>query len=120
MIGLRCVSRWALKAYGSGPGLLLSMLLFVSALPCEVAAQEAALTFLPLRPFNFDVSFNHRTFAPTRRLLRTMMPIYYSEDCLTCHGSPKGILDMSGYPREGAQTGELAGAISVQIPMDPQ
>lgn len=52
------------------------------------------------------------------RLLRTMMPIYYSEDCLTCHGSPKGILDMSGYPREGAQTGELAGAISVQIPTD--
>lgn len=50
------------------------------------------------------------------RVLRTMMPIYYSEDCLTCHGSPKGILDISGYPREGAQVGELAGAISVQIP----
>ena len=52
------------------------------------------------------------------RLLRTMMPIYYSEDCLTCHGHPKGILDISGYPREGAQVGELAGAISIQIPSD--
>lgn len=52
------------------------------------------------------------------RLLRTMMPIYYSEDCLTCHGTPKGILDISGYPREGAQAGELAGAISIQIPSD--
>lgn len=52
------------------------------------------------------------------RLLRTMMPIYYSEDCLTCHGNPKGILDISGYPREGAQVGELAGAISIQIPVD--
>ena len=52
------------------------------------------------------------------RLLRTMMPIYYSEDCLTCHGNPKGILDISGYPREGAQAGELAGAISIQIPSD--
>lgn len=52
------------------------------------------------------------------RLLRAMMPIYYSEDCLTCHGSPKGILDISGYPREGAQAGELAGAISIQIPVD--
>jgi general secretion pathway protein A len=52
------------------------------------------------------------------RLLRTMMPIYYSEDCLTCHGNPKGILDISGYPREGAQVGELAGAISIQIPSD--
>ncbi len=52
------------------------------------------------------------------RLLRAMMPIYYSEDCLTCHGSPRGILDVSGYPREGAQAGELAGAISIQIPAD--
>lgn len=52
------------------------------------------------------------------RLLRTVMPIYYSDDCLTCHGSPKGILDISGYPREGAQAGDLAGAISIQIPVD--
>ena len=52
------------------------------------------------------------------RLLRTLMPIYYTEDCLTCHGNPKGILDISGYPREGAQAGELAGAISIQIPSD--
>ncbi len=50
--------------------------------------------------------------------LRVMTPLYYSEDCLTCHGSPKGILDMSGYPREGAQVGALAGAISIQIPVD--
>jgi len=52
------------------------------------------------------------------RLLRAVMPLYYSEDCLTCHGNPKGILDISGYPREGAQVGELAGAISIQIPSD--
>lgn len=52
------------------------------------------------------------------QLLRTMMPIYYSEDCLACHGNPKGILDISGYPREGARVGELAGAISIQIPSD--
>lgn len=52
------------------------------------------------------------------RVLRMLMPIYYTEDCLTCHGRPKGILDMSGYPREGAQAGALAGAISIQIPAD--
>jgi Protein of unknown function (DUF3365) len=52
------------------------------------------------------------------QLLRALMPIYYTEDCLSCHGSPKGILDISGYPREGAQVGELAGAISIQIPSD--
>lgn len=50
------------------------------------------------------------------RLLRTMMPTYSSEDCLACHGNPKGILGISGYPREGDRVGELARAISIQIP----
>ena len=49
--------------------------------------------------------------------LRALTPIYYSQDCLACHGNPKGILDISGYPREGAQEGDLAGVISIQIPM---
>jgi general secretion pathway protein A len=50
--------------------------------------------------------------------LRAVTPIYYSQDCLACHGNPKGILDISGYPREGAQVGDLAGAISIQIPVN--
>ena len=50
------------------------------------------------------------------KTLRVLTPIYYSQDCLACHGSPKGILDISGYPREGAREGDLAGAISIQIP----
>lgn len=49
--------------------------------------------------------------------LRALTPIYYSQDCLACHGNPRGILDISGYPREGAQEGDLAGAISIQIPV---
>lgn len=49
--------------------------------------------------------------------MRALTPIYYSQDCLACHGKPRGILDISGYPREGAQEGDLAGAISIQIPM---
>ena len=49
--------------------------------------------------------------------LRALTPIYYSQDCLACHGDPKGILDISGYPREGAKEGNLAGAISIQIPL---
>jgi hypothetical protein len=52
--------------------------------------------------------------------LRALTPIYYSKDCLACHGNPKGILDISGYPREGAQEGDLAGAISIQIPVKSQ
>jgi hypothetical protein len=50
--------------------------------------------------------------------LRAVTPIYYSQDCLICHGSPKGILDISGYPREGAKEGELAGLISIRIPVN--
>jgi len=50
------------------------------------------------------------------KMLRVLTPIYYSQDCLVCHGNPKGILDISGYPREGAREGDLAGAISIQIP----
>jgi len=52
------------------------------------------------------------------KTLRVLTPMYYSQDCLACHGSPKGILDISGYPREGAREGDLAGAISVQIPLN--
>nr|MBI3611750.1 DUF3365 domain-containing protein [Nitrospirota bacterium] len=50
-------------------------------------------------------------------MLRVLTPIYYTKDCLKCHGSPAGELDISGYPREGAKEGGLAGAISVSVPM---
>jgi general secretion pathway protein A len=52
------------------------------------------------------------------RTLRVVMPIYYVADCLKCHGEPKGDLDISGYPKEGAREGDLAGAITVTAPLD--
>lgn len=54
------------------------------------------------------------------RTLRLLTPIYYTTDCLTCHGGPVGELDISGYPKEGAKEGDLAGAISVTIPLGEQ
>lgn len=51
------------------------------------------------------------------KTLRVVMPIYYRKDCLTCHGEPKGDLDISGYPKEGHKEGELAGAITVTAPL---
>ena len=56
-------------------------------------------------------------WTDNEKTLRALTPIYYSQDCLTCHGKPRGILDISGYPREGAGEGDLAGAISIQIPV---
>jgi len=52
------------------------------------------------------------------RTLRVVMPIYYVRDCLKCHGEPKGDLDISGYPKEGAREGDLAGAITVTTPLN--
>jgi len=54
------------------------------------------------------------------KTLRVIMPIYYMRECLACHGEPKGEWDISGYPREGAHEGDLAGAISVRIPLEPR
>jgi hypothetical protein len=47
--------------------------------------------------------------------LRVVMPIYYVPACLSCHGEPKGELDISGYPKEGHKDGDLAGAITVTL-----
>ncbi len=52
--------------------------------------------------------------------LRLIDPIYYEKNCLKCHGEPAGEEDVSGYPREGKHEGELAGAISVTIPLTKQ
>lgn len=54
------------------------------------------------------------------KTLRVVMPIYYLKDCLTCHGEPKGDMDISGYPKEGHKEGDLAGAITVTTPLSPR
>ena len=55
--------------------------------------------------------------AETGKFFRMMVPLYYEKACLECHGTPAGMLDISGYPREGSREGDLAGAISVLIPV---
>jgi len=51
------------------------------------------------------------------KTLRVLLPLYYSKACLECHGQPKGERDVTGYPREGAEEGEVGGAISVKMPL---
>ena len=46
---------------------------------------------------------------------RLILPEYYKESCLACHGGPKGERDITGGKKEGGQLGELGGAISVVI-----
>jgi hypothetical protein len=47
--------------------------------------------------------------------LRLLIPEYYGEACLTCHGEPKGEKDITGSKKEGAKLGDLGGAISIAI-----
>lgn len=46
---------------------------------------------------------------------RMLIPEYYSESCLACHGSPTGETDVTGFPKEGGKVGDLAGAISITL-----
>jgi hypothetical protein len=52
------------------------------------------------------------------RSIGVLLPLFYTKQCLGCHGTPKGQLDISGYEREGFKEGDLGGAISVMVPGD--
>jgi general secretion pathway protein A len=49
------------------------------------------------------------------KAVRLLLPLFHVKGCLPCHGEPKNERDISGYLREGAKLGELAGAISVKL-----
>jgi hypothetical protein len=43
------------------------------------------------------------------------VPEYYAASCLSCHGGPKGQIDVTGYPKEGGKEGDLGGVISITL-----
>ena len=51
-------------------------------------------------------------------VFRYVEPLYMAESCLECHGEPAGELDAMGYPKEGKQVGDMAGAVSIIMPAD--
>jgi hypothetical protein len=55
------------------------------------------------------------TMAEGRTAYRVMVPEYYSESCLICHGTPKGEMDKTGYPKEGGKAGDLGAVISITL-----
>jgi hypothetical protein len=57
------------------------------------------------------------TVVGGKPVMRVMDPEYAGATCLTCHGGPKGERDITGMKKEGWKEGELAGAISVVLPM---
>ena len=50
-----------------------------------------------------------------RPAFRIMVPEYYAESCLACHGTPKGEMDKTGYPKEGGKAGDLGAVISITL-----
>jgi len=50
-----------------------------------------------------------------RQAFRVAVPEYYAASCLSCHGGPKGQIDITGYPKEGAKEGDLSGVISITL-----
>ncbi len=59
--------------------------------------------------------FSEEADASKGAAFRVMVPEYYGEACLACHGSPKGEVDVTGYPKEGGQAGDLGGSISITL-----
>ncbi len=49
--------------------------------------------------------------------LRYASALFIDGSCLKCHGDPAGEADPVGYLKEGMQLGDLAGAVSIEIPM---
>lgn len=60
-------------------------------------------------------AFAESTQVKGKDAYRLILPEYYKESCLACHGEPKGERDITGGKKEGGKLGELGGAISVVI-----
>lgn len=62
-----------------------------------------------------DRTFSEVSKANNKTAYRTATPEYYATSCLSCHGSPAGEIDITGYPKEGAKEGDLGGVISITL-----
>ena len=50
-------------------------------------------------------------------VLRMMDPEYVSPTCLACHGGPRGKFNITGMKMDGWKEGDLAGAVSIVLPL---
>ena len=61
--------RTCIRRFPAQAALVLGIIILATASPSRAVAVESVLEFFPLRPFNFDVSFNQRSFAPETRVI---------------------------------------------------
>jgi hypothetical protein len=62
-------------------------------------------------------SYVRNTVFDGRSVLRVIDPEYAAASCLSCHGPPRGERDITGMKKEGWKEGDLAGAISLVLPL---
>jgi signal transduction histidine kinase len=62
--------------------------------------------------------YEFTTDVEGRQVFRYVKPLLITRSCLECHGEPVGELDAYGFPKEGQQIGDIAGAISITMPLD--
>jgi hypothetical protein len=60
-------------------------------------------------------SYSATVASNGRSAFRIMVPEYYVESCLACHGKPKGEMDITGYPKEGGKLNDLGAVISITL-----
>mgnify|MGYP000716208880 FL=1 len=78
--------------------------------------ERAALEYFMASAENNEV-WQRVTLEDGTPAFRYIMALRAEESCLRCHGEPKGELDPTGHPKEGLKLGDVAGAISVTLPM---
>ena len=49
---------------------------------------------------------------------RYLIPLEMDSGCVSCHGAPAGEIDITGFPKEGLENGELVGVASISITTD--
>lgn len=59
--------------------------------------------------------FSQKVDRQGKDVFRFILPEYYDQSCLACHGEPKGQRDTTGGKKEGGELNELGGAISLTI-----
>jgi hypothetical protein len=62
-------------------------------------------------------AYVRNTTVDGRSVLRMIDPEYAVASCLSCHGVPKGERDIAGIKKEGWKEGDLAGAVSLVLPL---
>lgn len=53
-----------------------------------------------------------------QEVFRYVAVMEVEQNCVECHGGPKGEIDPTGFPKEGWDVGDVAGAVSVVMPAD--